>query len=225
MKYELTILLPCLNEELTIQKTIDDINCYLAKCRIKTEILVIDNGCTDDTVKIAKKNKVRVVRENNKGYGNALRKGIDCASGKYIIMGDADGTYDFEHLDLFVERLREGYLLVMGNRYLGGFERGSFPNTHYYGVKFLSFLAKKKYRVAINDFHCGLRGFDTKTAQSLTFHTSGMEFSTELIREFARYSDKIIEIPTKLKRGNIERKPHLRTIRDGCRHLKYIVFH
>lgn len=223
MKYELSIILPCLNEELTLQKTLDDIFKYLSISKIKAEIIVVDNGSTDRSKKIALKNKVRVVEEKKRGYGYALRKGISSACGKYIIMGDADGTYDFEHLDLFVDKLREGYFLVIGNRYLGGFEKGSFSISHYYGVKFLSFIARYKYKVNVGDFHCGLRGFNAKIAQGIVFKSGGMEFATELIKEFSIYGDKVIEIPTILKCGNKNRKPHLRTFRDGFRHLKYII--
>lgn len=223
-KIELTILIPCLNEELTLRGTIKSVKRYIDKSGISTEILVVDNGCTDNSISIATSENVRIVKEQKRGYGNAIRAGIKNAKGTYIIMGDADLTYDFSNLDLFISKLREGYFLVMGNRYLGGFEKNSMSFSHYYGVKFLSFLGRIKYKVKVGDFHCGLRGFNTKIANELDFNTTGMEFATEMIHKFSiHYNDKICEVPTKLFKTDSNRKPHLRTIRDGFRHLNYIL--
>ncbi len=222
---KLTILIPCLNEEHTIKKVILKARKYLKKNKILSvsEILVSDNGSTDNSVKIAKKNKARVCITSDKGYGNALIGGIKQAKGKYVIMGDCDMSYDFYHLESFVEKLREGYKLVMGNRFAGGIEKGAMPFSHrYIGVPFLSWIGRGKYKTDIVDFHCGLRGFDREWALLLDLKCGGMEFATELIGSFARSGAKITQIPTVLRKDKRECKPHLHTIRDGFRHLVYI---
>lgn len=222
-KCEFSFILPCLNEELTIENTINQIKRSIEKNKLDSEIIVIDNGCTDNSIKIAKKLDVTIVNESKKGYGNAIRKGISAANGKYIVMGDCDETYDFSNLEPFIEKLRDGYNLVMGNRYLGGFEKGSMPISHYYGVKFLSVLARKKYKLNIKDIYCGLRGFDSKTAKNIKFKTEGMDFAIEMIIEYSKLKKRIIEVPTILKKGNVNRKSKLRTIRDGLSGLIYII--
>lgn len=224
MKYELTILMPCLNEEKTLEQTINNAKKFIERTNINAEILIVDNGSTDSSYQIAKKHATRVIKEEVKGYGSALRAGISVAEGEYIIFGDCDTTYDFENLDEYVKYLREGYDMVIGNRFAGGIEKGAMPFMHkYIGVPILSFLGKVKYNVKINDFHCGLRGLNTKKARSLKFETTGMEFATEIIAKFLKAKCTIKEIPTVLKKGDITRKPHLRTFRDGFRHLKYII--
>lgn len=221
---EITFLLPCLNEEKTISKTIMMIKKFIKRTNISSEILLIDNGSEDNSKEIAIKLGAIVKKENNKGYGNALRRGFKEASGKYIIMGDCDATYDFENVDEFVKKLNDGYDLVVGNRYQGGIEKGAMHWTHkYIGVPLLSYLGRKKYNVNIGDFHCGLRGLNSKTAKELDFKTTGMEFATEMIYVFSKNNKKITEVPTVLKKcSDISRKPHLNAIRDGFRHLKFI---
>lgn len=227
MKKEITFLLPCLNEEGTIEQTINMIEKSIKKDDLNAEILVIDNGCTDSSIEIATKLGARIIIENNKGYGNALRKGFKEAKGKYIIMGDCDTTYDFENITEFIEKLRNGYDLVMGNRFKGGIEKKAMPFSHkYIGVPILSFYGKKKYKVKVNDFHCGLRGINTKEINKLNLQSEGMELATEMIYMFAKEKKKIIEIPTTLKKcSNIKRKAHLNTVRDGIRHFMYIYKH
>ncbi len=222
-KIEVTFLLPCLNEEKTLAKTIREINEMIEKNHLIAEILVVDNGSTDNSEKIAKEEGARVIKEEKKGYGNALRTGFKKSIGKYIIMGDADTTYDFKNCMNFIDKLREGYDLVIGNRYLGGMEKDSMTKSHYYGVKALSYIAKKKGKVNVSDFHCGLRGINQEFISQIPFQTTGMEFATEMILLSAKYTNKITEVPTKLKKCSVERKPHLRTIRDGYRHLMYII--
>ena len=221
---EITFLLPCLNEEKTIPETIMMIKQFIKRTKISAEIVVIDNGSKDNSIGVAKKLGAIVKKETNKGYGNALRRGLKEATGKYIIMGDCDTTYDFEHIGEFIKKLNEGYDLVIGNRYKGGIEKGAMPWTHrYLGVPFLSYLGRKKYNVNIGDFHCGLRGINSKTIKKLNFKTSGMEFATEMIYIFSKNNKKITEVPTVLKKcSDISRKPHLNAIRDGFRHLKFI---
>lgn len=222
---ELTILMPCLNEEESIGYCIREAQKYIAKSGITAEIVVADSGSTDHSIAIARELGARVLEVKEKGYGNVLRKGIACSEGTYIIMGDSDGSYDFSDLDGFVEKLRNGYELVIGNRYLGGIEKGAMPASHrWLGVPVLSFLGRLKYKVKIGDFHCGMRGFHRETAQSLEMKCEGMEFATEMIGVFARNAKKICQIPTVLRKDLRNRKPHLRTMRDGLRHLIYIIF-
>lgn len=222
---EFTILMPCLNEEGTIGFCISEALEYIAKSGIRAEILIADNESTDISCTLARAMGARTLTIPEKGYGNALRKGIREARGKYIIMGDCDGSYDFTDLDGFVEKLREGYALVMGNRYLGGFEKGAMPFWHrFIGVPFLSFLGRLKYKTNIGDFHCGLRAFQRDTALSLNLKAEGMEFATEIIGAFAKTGEKICEIPVTLRRDKRSGKSHLRTVRDGLRHIRLILF-
>lgn len=222
---EFTILMPCLNEEGTIGFCISEALEYIAKSGIRAEILIADNESTDISCTLARAMGARTLTIPEKGYGNALRKGIREARGKYIIMGDCDGSYDFTALDGFVEKLREGYALVMGNRYLGGFEKGAMPFWHrFIGVPFLSFLGRLKYKTNIGDFHCGLRAFQRDTALSLNLKAEGMEFATEIIGAFAKTGEKICEIPVTLRRDKRNGKSHLRTVRDGLRHIRLILF-
>lgn len=221
---EFTILMPCLNEENTIGFCISEALEYIAKSSIRAEILIADNGSSDSSLDIARAMGARTLTIPEKGYGNALRAGISEARGKYIIIGDCDGSYDFTALDGFVEKLREGYALVMGNRYKGGFERGAMPFWHrYIGIPFLSFLGRLKYKTDVGDFHCGLRAFRRDTVLSLSLKTTGMEFATEIIGAFARAGEKICEIPVTLRRDKRFGKSHLRTVRDGFRHLRLIL--
>lgn len=222
---EFTILMPCLNEEGTIGFCISEALEYIAKSGIRAEILIADNESTDISCTLARAMGARALTIPEKGYGNALRKGIREARGKYIIMGDCDGSYDFTALDGFVEKLREGYALVMGNRYLGGFEKGAMPFWHrFIGVPFLSFLGRLKYKTNIGDFHCGLRAFQRDTVLSLNLKAEGMEFATEIIGAFAKTGEKICEIPVTLRRDKRSGKSHLRTVRDGLRHIRLILF-
>ena len=224
MQKELTFLMPCLNESKTIQESIKMAQKFIRKYKIDAEILIIDNGSTDDSVQKAKEIGARVIIEEKKGYGSTLKMGFKKAYGKYIIMGDCDTTYDFENVEEFLTKLRDGYDLVVGNRFDGGIEKGAMPISHKIGVKILSILGKKKFGVEINDFHCGIRGINKKTADELEFYTDGMEFATEMIYVFAKQKKKIIEIPAVLKKCKVnDRKPHLKTIKDGIKHLKFII--
>lgn len=221
---ELTILMPCLNEEKTIGECIKEAQKYIDESRINAEILIADNGSADASVNIAQQLGARVVSIKEKGYGNALIGGIKAARGRYIIMGDCDMSYDFYHLDGFVEKLREGNVLVMGDRFAGGIEKGAMPFSHrYIGVPFLSWLGRIKYKTMVRDFHCGLRGFNRMKALKLGLKCGGMEFATEIIGKFAMSGGRIAQIPTVLRKDKREHAPHLNTIRDGMRHLKYII--
>lgn len=221
---ELTILMPCLNEAETIATCIKKSQNFLHSNAIDGEVLISDNGSTDSSNEIARAFGARVVYESRKGYGAALQKGILEAKGEYIIMGDADDSYDFSKLMPFLEKLRDGFDLVMGNRFKGGIAPGAMPWLHrYIGNPLLSYIGRVFFHSKIRDFHCGLRGFKKSSIISLNLQTEGMEFATEMIA-IAEYSGlKIAEVPTTLnKDGRIDQRPHLRTFRDGFRHLRYM---
>lgn len=221
---ELTILMPCLNEEANIADSITAAKNFLEKHHINGEILISDNGSTDNSVNIARQMGARIVTEKKQGYGYALRCGINASKGSYTIIGDCDTTYDFENIMPFLTELRQGTDFVIGNRFAGGIEKGAMPFLHkYIGIPFLSFLGRIRYKVHIKDFHCGLRGFNTAYAQSLPFTSTGMEFATEIIARFAKTNGTIKEVPTTLSKSHLPRKPHLRTIHDGMRHLIFML--
>lgn len=217
---EVTILMPCLNESATIEKCIEKAKGYLESRGITGEVLVIDNDSTDNSVELAKKAGARVETEKKKGYGNALITGIRLARGKYIIMGDSDDSYDFSDLDGFMEALREGTDLVVGNRYKGGIEKGAMPFSHrYFGNPVLSLLGRMLYPCKVRDFHCGLRGFDRAKMQSLKLQCGGMEFASEMIIKSRKAGFNIKEVPTRLYCDKRNGKSHLHAVRDGLRHL------
>ena len=218
---QVTILMPCLNEEKSLAHCIIKAKKFLIKNNVDGEILIIDNGSTDNSRNIALELGARVVLETSKGYGYALRRGIKEAKGDYIIMGDSDGSYDFECLMPFIKELNDGFDFVCGNRFSGQIEKGAMPFSHKLGVPILSAIAKHKYKVPVNDFHCGLRAFKSNLAKSMIFTSTGMEFATELIEKFKGY--KMTEIPITLHKDLRVGRPHLRTIRDGFRHLNYIL--
>lgn len=222
---EFTILMPCLNEASSLAFCIREASSCISRLDLDAEILIADNGSQDNSPDIARTCGARVVEVFRRGYGAAIMGGIAAAQGKYIIMGDADGSYNFAHLDLFVEALRAGNELVVGNRFGGGIQPGAMPISHRLGVPVLSALARWRFRVPIGDFHCGLRGFDRKKALALKLCCPGMEFATELIARFAGSGAQIAQVNTPLRRDLRDgRSSHLRTVRDGLRHLYFIVF-
>lgn len=226
VKMELTILMPCLNEEETLEIGIKKANMFLKENCVEGEILIADNGSTDRSIEIAEKNGARVINVSNKGYGNALIAGCENAKGKYVIMGDADDSYDFLHLMPFLEKLREGYELVMGNRFAGGIEKGAMPWLHrYIGNPILSFIGRLFYGSKIKDFHCGLRGYNTEAMRKLKLNTGGMEYASEMVVKSELNGLKIAEVPTTLKRDGRSRPPHLRSFHDGWRHLKFLLIY
>lgn len=222
---KLTILIPCLNEEETLDKVIKTAKKYIKRKKLENdcEILISDNGSTDNSINIAKKNKVRVIETNIKGYGSALINGIKNAKGKYIIMGDADMSYDFNDLDNFIYYLDKGYDLVVGNRFKGGIEKGAMSFSHKIGVPFLSIIGNILFKTPIKDYHCGIRAFKKSKIKKLHLNCNGMEFASEMICKASIYNLKMIEIPTKLYKDQRNRKSHLKTIRDGFRHLFFMI--
>ena len=221
---ELTILMPCLNEAATVGSCVAKARGFLARSGIDGEVLIADNGSDDGSRELAQRAGARVVEVRERGYGAALAGGIAAARGRYIIMGDADESYDFGALDGFVSKLREGYPLVMGNRFRGGIRKGAMPFLHrYLGNPVLSFVGRVLFRTGVGDFHCGLRGFDREAVRSLHLSTTGMEFASELVVKAALAGWRIAEVPTTLAPDGRGRPPHLRTWRDGWRHLRFLL--
>jgi glycosyltransferase involved in cell wall biosynthesis len=221
---ELTILMPCLNEAATVAACVRKAREFLERASIGGEVLVADNGSCDGSQSLAEAAGARVIGVAERGYGAALRGGIEAARGRYIIMGDADESYDFSRLGAFIEKLREGYPLVMGNRFKGGITPGAMPPLHrYFGNPLLSFIGRVLFRVRVGDFHCGLRGFDREAVKGLDLTTKGMEFASELVVKAALAGWRIAEVPTTLRRDGRDRPPHLKSWRDGWRHLRFLL--
>lgn len=221
---ELTILMPCLNEAETLEVCIVKAMTYLEQASIDGEVLIADNGSTDGSQDIAKRLGARVVDVPVKGYGAALIAGINDAKGTYVIMGDSDDSYDFSNLDPFMEELRNGADLVMGNRFKGGIAKNAMPPLHrYLGNPVLSAVGRIFYRTPVGDFHCGLRGFSREAILGLHLNTPGMEFASEMVIKSTLFGRDIREVPTTLKPDGRSRPPHLRSWRDGWLHLKLLM--
>jgi hypothetical protein len=223
---ELTILMPCLNEAETIEVCVRKAMGYLAKSGVVGEVLIADNGSTDGSQALAEALGARVAPVPQKGYGAALIGGIAAARGRFVIMGDADDSYDFESLDGMVEHLRGGADLVMGNRFKGGIAPGAMPFLHrYLGNPVLSFIGRLFFSIPVGDFHCGLRGFSRESMLKLGLQSPGMEFASEMVVKAALNGLRIKETPTTLKPDGRSRPPHLKTWRDGWRHLRFLLLH
>jgi len=223
---ELTILMPCLNEAETLQVCVEKARGFLERTGIAGEVLIADNGSTDGSQAIATAAGARVVPVAERGYGSALSAGIEAARGRFVIMGDADDSYDFSSLDAFVAELRQGADLVMGNRFAGGIEEGAMPPLHrYLGNPVLSLIGRVFFRTKIRDFHCGLRGFSRQRMLELNLHTTGMEFASEVVVRSVLAGYRIVEVPTTLAKDGRSRPPHLRSWRDGWRHLRFLLLY
>jgi hypothetical protein len=221
---ELTILMPCLNEAETLGTCVRKAMDYLARSGIAGEVLVADNGSTDGSQEIARGLGARVVPVAERGYGAALIAGIAAARGRFVIMGDSDDSYDFTALDPFVAQLRKGYQLVMGNRFRGGIKPGAMPPLHrYLGNPVLSTIGRIFFRSPVKDFHCGLRGFDREAMIALDLRAPGMEFASEMVVKATVNGLRITEVPTTLSPDGRSRPPHLRSWRDGWRHLRFLL--
>lgn len=221
---ELTILMPCLNEAETLATCIVKARGFFDRTGIRGEILIADNGSTDGSQQIAQDLGARVVPVSQRGYGAAIAGGVEAARGRYVIMGDADDSYDFANLDAFVAQLRAGADLVMGNRFAGGIAPGAMPWHHrYIGNPVLSAVGRLFFRTPIGDFHCGLRGFSRAAFLGLKLRTTGMEFASEMVVKATLAHLDLREVPTTLAKDGRSRPPHLRSFRDGWRHLRFLL--
>lgn len=221
---ELTILMPCLNEAETLAACIRKARKFLEAQNISGEVLVADNGSSDGSQGIAEAEGARVISVPVRGYGAALKAGIQSAQGRYVIMGDADDSYDFFNLAPFLDKLREGYELVMGNRFAGGITAGAMPVLNrYLGNPVLSYIGRIFFRSNIGDFHCGLRGFQADSLRRLDLQGDGMEFASEMVVKATIRKLRITEVPTRLYPDGRSRRPHLRPWRDGWRHLRLLL--
>jgi glycosyltransferase involved in cell wall biosynthesis len=226
MTIELSVVMPCLNEAETLAICIKKAQDFFIQNNINGEVVIADNGSTDGSQDIAKQLNARVINVKEKGYGNALKGGIKEAYGTYVIMGDADDSYDFGKLEAYVTKLREGYDLVMGNRFKGGIKKGAMPFLHkYLGNPVLSFLGRLFFKIDIGDFHCGLRGFRKDAFYKMNLQTTGMEFASEMIVKSKLNNLSITEVPTVLSPDGRTRPPHLNTWQDGWRHLRFLLLY
>ena len=223
---DVTILMPCLNEAETIEVCVRKAKAWLDGSGLTGEVLVADNGSRDGSQAMAEACGARVVAVPEKGYGAALMGGIRAARGQYVIMGDADDSYDFSRLDAFVDRLQDGADLVMGNRFQGGIEKGAMPPLHYWlGNPVLSFIGRLLFNIPVGDFHCGLRGFNRDSILALGLKSPGMEFASEMVVKASLAKVRMEVVPTTLKPDGRSRPPHLKTWRDGWRHLRFLLLH
>lgn len=224
MRPLISAVMPCLNEELTLGTCIRKAQRCFEAMGVVGEVVISDNGSTDKSVEIALSLGARVVHQTVKGYGAALMKGIEGARGEFVVMADADDSYDWEGMAPFISKLREGYDMVVGNRFRGGIGPGAMPPLHrYLGNPVLSGLARLIHRAPIGDFHCGMRAFRRDAYERMRVRTPGMEFATEMIVNSVRGGLKITEVPTTLAKDGRDRPPHLRSFRDGWRHLRFIL--
>jgi len=223
---ELSVVMPCLNEAATVGACVKKAMDALELHGIRGEVIVADNGSTDGSQQIAREFGARVVAVEKRGYGSALQSGIAAAHGEFILMGDADDTYDFSQLNEFVAKLREGYDLVMGNRFLGKIMPGAMPPLHrYLGNPVLTGIGRLFFKSPVRDFHCGLRAFRKEAIERLGLRTLGMEFASEMVVKATAFGLRVTEIPTTLAPDRRDRAPHLRTWRDGWRHLRFLLLY
>jgi len=221
---EVSIVMPCLNEARTVGVCVDKALACIERLGIRGEVVIADNGSNDGSQQLARQHGARVVDVARRGYGSALQGGIAAARGRYIIMGDADDSYDFNKLEGFIERLRRGDDLVMGNRFKGGIMPGAMPWSHrYVGNPVLSGILNLFFHSGIGDAHCGLRGFRKDAYERLGLNTPGMEFASEMVVRASLQKQKISEVPIVLHPDGRDRPPHLRSFRDGWRHLRFLL--
>ena len=221
---EVSIVMPCLNEAETLASCIHKAQRAIEKDGLSAEIIVADNGSTDGSQVIAKELGARVVPVERKGYGSALIAGIDAAGGQFVIMGDADDSYDFTAIAPLIAKLREGYDLVVGNRFAGRIERGAMPWSHrWIGNPALTWISRIFFHTSVGDMHCGLRGFRKDAYEAMRLRAAGMEFASEMVIKASLKRMKIAEVPVTLRPDGRTRPPHLRTWRDGWRHLRFML--
>lgn len=221
---EVSIVMPCLNEVETLSSCIHKAQNAIEKESLSAEIIVADNGSTDGSQAVARELGARIVDVPQKGYGNALRAGIEAAQGRFVIMGDADDSYDFGAIGALIEKLREGYDLVMGNRFSGGIKSGAMVWSHrFIGNPALTFISRIFFRTPVGDMHCGMRGFRKASYDRLHMRAAGMEFASEMVIKASLQRMRITEVPITLSPAGRTRPPHLRTWRDGWRHLRFML--
>jgi glycosyltransferase involved in cell wall biosynthesis len=221
---EISIVMPCLNEAETLATCIQKAQRAIEKDGLSAEIIVADNGSTDGSQVIARELGARVVPVAKKGYGSALIGGIDAARGRFVIMGDADDSYDFTAIAPLISKLREGYDLVVGNRFLGGIESGAMPWSHrWVGNPVLTLISRVFFHTPVGDAHCGLRGFRKDAYERMRLRATGMEFASEMVIKASLKGMRIAEVPVTLRPDGRSRPPHLRTWRDGWRHLRFML--
>ncbi len=223
---DVSVVIPCLNEANSIAFCIDKALSAFKTAGIRGEVVIGDNGSTDGSIEIAETHGARVANATLKGYGHALRAGIEAARGTFIVMGDADDSYDFTEVPRFVAKWREGYEVVMGNRFKGEIKPGAMPWHHkYIGNPILSSMVKILFRTSIGDSHCGMRGFTKDAYLRMDLRTTGMEFASEFVIKAAKLGVKMAEIPITLWPDKRGRPPHLRSFRDGWRHLRFMLMY
>lgn len=221
---KLAILMPCLNEAETLALCINKANAWALHSGIQTEVLIADNGSTDGSQAIAESLGARVITVAQRGYGSALFHGCLAAKGEWIIMGDSDDSYDFSNLDPFIQKLREGFDLVMGNRFLGGIASGAMPwKNRYIGNPILTWIGRLFFKCPAKDFNCGLRGFRKEAFLRMDLRTTGMEFAPEMVIKANLFGMRIAEVPTILSKDGRSRPPHLRPWHDGWRQLRFML--
>src|SRR6266700_13295 len=223
---DVSVVIPCLNEAQSVGLCIDKALAAFREHGIRGEVVVSDNGSTDGSIEIAKLHGARVVHATTRGYGNALRKGIEEARGEFIIMGDADDSYDFTEVPKFVEKWRSGSEFVMGNRFAGGIKPGAMPVSHQFvGNPALTAILNRFFNVGIGDAYCGMRGFTKRIYQSIDPRTTGMEFALELVIKASKMGANVTEVPITLWPDKRGRAPHLRTLHDGWRSLRFMLLY
>jgi glycosyltransferase involved in cell wall biosynthesis len=223
---DVSVVMPCLNERLTLGTCVKKAKTTIDRLGIRGEVIVADNGSTDGSQALAESLGARVVPIETRGYGSALRGGIAAARGKYVIMGDSDDSYDFTQLEDFLNKLDEGNELVMGNRFMGEIKPGAMPFLHrFVGNPVLSWIGRVFFACPVGDFQCGLRAFRKDSIDHLELQTTGMEFSTEMVVKATLFNLRIVEIPTVLSPDGRDRPPHLRTWRDGWRYLRFLLLY
>src|SRR6201988_3021753 len=222
--FELSVVLPCLNERETVSTCVQKAVAALKNARVHGEVIVADNGSTDGSIELAQSSGARVVHVEHRGYGNARRGGIQESQGTYVLMADSDDSYDFTHIPRFLEQLRQGSDLVMGNRFRGGIRDGAMPPLHpYLGNPVLTAIGRLFFRPPSRDFHCGIRAFRKDSYDRMDIRSTGMEFASEMVVKASLLRMRVSEVPTTLSPDGRSHPPHLRTWHDGWRHLRFLL--